>query len=86
MGSKKPEPLPPSTEWTHPRQEKRPTSPPPPPKACAHEFQHIETIKRTESGGYNIRFVKIDRFYCRHCLATQETKKEEWSREAPEWY
>ena len=54
---------------------------------CNHKYVHLETIRYTDdSGAYRTGFIKIDRFFCEHCLEQREIKKEEWSRETPEWY
>ena len=53
---------------------------------CDHKYVHLETVKRTESGAYQIRWIRIERYYCERCLESCDVKKEHWSRERPEWY
>lgn len=53
---------------------------------CEHKFVHLETIKKYDSGGYQTRWICIDRFFCEKCLCEKEIKKEEYNREKPEWY
>lgn len=53
---------------------------------CDHVWEHLETIKYTEAGGYNIQYVRIDTFYCKKCLEYKNIKKDEYARESPEWY
>lgn len=53
---------------------------------CEHQYQHLETSKWTSDGTYLIKWVKVDRFFCTHCLHISEVRREEWSREQPEWY
>lgn len=53
---------------------------------CDHIYKYIETIKSSDSSGYNIMYKKVDRFYCEKCLHQTEKIKKEYSREKPEWY
>ncbi len=54
---------------------------------CKHEFAHIETKKWSDSsGGYQIQWVRVERFFCTKCLHQEDKKREEWSRDTPEWY
>lgn len=53
---------------------------------CNHSWQHQETIKKTNSGDYNIEYIRIDRYYCQNCLEIKDLKKSEYSRKCPEWY
>lgn len=54
---------------------------------CAHKFVHLETKKWTDaSGTYQIGWLRMDRFFCEKCLEQRQEKKEEWSRNKPEWY
>ncbi len=53
---------------------------------CDHKFVHLDTSKFTESESYNFRFVRIDRFFCEHCLEDRTKVRTECSRDTPEWY
>ncbi len=54
---------------------------------CDHQFVHLETVKHEDfRGTYSTRFVRIDRFFCEKCLHVEEKKREEHSRDTPEWY
>ena len=46
----------------------------------------METICRTESGTFQIHWIKTDRFFCERCLEQKATTTDEWSREKPDWY
>jgi len=56
------------------------------PAECDHDWAHLETRKWTGTGGYNIRFFRVDEFFCRRCLRRREIKREEDSRDTPEWF
>jgi hypothetical protein len=54
---------------------------------CDHKYVHLETSRWHDSGGgYQTRWVRIDRFFCERCLKTRELRRDEYSREQPEWY
>lgn len=53
---------------------------------CEHNFQYMGSSKISNSSGYNIIYKKIDYFYCTKCLEQKEVRKEEYSRDIPEWY
>lgn len=53
---------------------------------CDHKFSHVRTAKWTEDGSYQTRFVRVDTFFCERCLKCREVKKEEYSRDTPDWY
>lgn len=53
---------------------------------CNHRWQHQETVKKTHDAGYNLEWIRVDRYYCKNCLDIKELKKSECSRECPEWY
>lgn len=57
-----------------------------PPPSCVHHWVFIESHYTTESGTYQFCWRRFDRFYCDKCLEQKETKKEEWSRDRPEWF
>ncbi len=54
--------------------------------SCDHKFVHIETIKKTGRGGYQIEYIKIDRYFCEKCLEQKEIQKREWSDQTPLWW
>lgn len=62
----------------------------PPEPPCQHEYVHLDTTKKAGSNGwgegYNIKYVRIDRFYCKKCLKEEVKVKEECSREPPSWW
>ncbi len=53
---------------------------------CEHDFLYIESIYKREGMAYQRKYTRIDRFYCRKCLLETEKKREECSRDTPEWY
>jgi len=56
---------------------------------CKHDYVHVETIYTDKYDRYNgdpITYIRIDRFYCRHCLKEQEIRKKESAYKKPEWY
>lgn len=53
---------------------------------CDHKWVHLETIKRIGSGSYQSEYIKTDRFFCEKCLEQKDIRKEEWSRDKPDWY
>jgi hypothetical protein len=54
---------------------------------CQHVWRHLETVRWTENdGGYNTRFIRIDRYWCEKCLATEDKKQDGLSRDTPDWY
>lgn len=54
---------------------------------CKHQYEHLETSRwHDSSGGYQIQWVLIQRFFCTRCLDIREVRREEWSREKPDWY
>jgi len=54
---------------------------------CQHEYEHLETVRwRDMSGGYNTKFTRIDRFFCKRCLHSFDKRQEEYCRDAPAWY
>ena len=56
---------------------------------CEHRYEHLDTSRWHDSGsgsGYQIQWVRTDRFFCIRCLDIREVRKEEWSREKPDWY
>jgi hypothetical protein len=55
---------------------------------CEHRYEHLDTSRWHDSGGavYQIQWVRTDRFFCTRCLDIREVRKEEWSREKPDWY
>jgi hypothetical protein len=56
-------------------------------ETCEHKFVYLDTSKWEDySGSYNTKFVRVDRFFCERCLKEQENKREEYSRETPDWY
>lgn len=56
-------------------------------KVCEHRWVFIEShYKADSSGGYNICYSRLDRFYCEKCLEQKEVTKREHSREKPEWF
>lgn len=53
---------------------------------CKHDFVFIESQKWECYSGYQTKFTKINRYFCRHCLKHEEVKQEEYSREKPYWF
>lgn len=54
---------------------------------CEHQYEHLGTTKWNESGGgYNLKWVRIERFFCIKCLERKDVRQEDWSRDTPEWY
>lgn len=53
---------------------------------CQHKFVHFETIRHNQYAGYSTHYTRIDRFYCERCLHQEEKRREEYSRDVPEWY
>lgn len=54
---------------------------------CDHKFTFLRTAKKVDgSGSYHSHFVRIDTFFCEKCLEQKTVRKEEYSRETPEWY
>lgn len=53
---------------------------------CKHKFIFIESVYKRVYGYYNYNYIRIDRFYCEKCLEEKENRKNEYSRETPEWY
>lgn len=52
-----------------------------------HNFVHLRTAKWLgDGGGYSTQYFRVDTFYCAECLEQKEVKKEEWSRDTPDWY
>ncbi|QDV86948.1 beta-glucosidase [Planctomycetes bacterium TBK1r] len=59
----------------------------PPPPPCEHRFVHLDTKKKDcYGGGYQTHFVRVDRFFCEKCLEEKVIKKDEYSRDTPEWF
>ena len=55
--------------------------------ACDHKYVHLDTARFADnSGTYNTKFVRIDRFFCEKCLHETEKVKTDYSRETPDWY
>jgi hypothetical protein len=54
--------------------------------SCEHKFVFLRSSKHDEYGNYNTHYVRIDYFYCEHCLKYEERKQEEWLRETPIWF
>lgn len=55
---------------------------------CEHSFVFLRTAKFTDSNGvsYNTKYTRIDYYFCERCLEYKEVRKEDWQREAPDWY
>ena len=53
---------------------------------CSHKFVHLDTARWTRYSDYNTKFVRVDKFFCERCLETKELRKEEYSRDTPDWY
>jgi len=53
---------------------------------CEHKWVHLDTKKKTDYGGYQTRFVRIDQFFCEKCLETKEKRQDEYSRDTPDWF
>ncbi len=54
---------------------------------CEHRFVFLRSVKWTDdSGSYNTHFFRVDTFFCEKCLEQKEVKKDEYSRETPNWY
>ena len=57
------------------------------PAPCEHHFTYIGSHKRVvDNGAYQMLWRRVERFYCTRCLEQRDIVKEEWSREAPDWY
>jgi hypothetical protein len=69
--------------------DKTSTSPPPvgTPRKHSCRWVFLRTAKWVDdSGGYQSRFLRVDTFYCDGCLEQKEVKREEYSRDTPDWY
>ena len=54
---------------------------------CDHVYQHIKTVRwLKKDGGYHRQWIRVDEFACTRCPEIREVRKEEWSRESPDWY
>lgn len=54
---------------------------------CEHRFVHLRTSRRSDcTGGYTTKFTLVDFFFCERCLEEKSVKKEEYSRDTPEWF
>ena len=53
---------------------------------CEHKLIHLDTKKSCEPSGYNIKYTRIDNFYCEKCGETVTKNKTDYCREEPEWY
>jgi hypothetical protein len=54
---------------------------------CSHKFAFLRSAKYTDnSGSYNTKYVRIDTFFCERCLVYKKIKKEDYSRDTPDWY
>jgi hypothetical protein len=54
---------------------------------CEHKWTFIETKTKTKSdGGYNVQWIRVDRFFCEKCLEPRDVIQQDWSREAPHWW
>ncbi|WP_291567124.1 MULTISPECIES: hypothetical protein [unclassified Clostridium] len=51
-----------------------------------HKLVYLDAKKYSESTGFNSKWTRIDRFYCEKCGELIIKKKEEYSRESPDWY
>lgn len=57
------------------------------PPGCVHSFVHLSTAYWVgNGGGYSTQYHRLDMFFCSKCLEQKEVKREEWSRETPDWY
>lgn len=71
----------------------KPSAPPPDPKQTViggheHRYVLLDTGKTSRSdAGYQIKYQRVDRFFCEVCLETKEIVREEWSSNGPpNWY
>ncbi len=53
---------------------------------CSHEYVHLDTDLKMESGNYGSVYTRIDRFFCNKCLHEVEKTKTEESRNGPVWW
>ena len=53
---------------------------------CQHKWVHKETKRKSSYEGWDSKYTKIDIYYCEKCLEEKIVKKEEFSRDCPEWY
>jgi hypothetical protein len=57
------------------------------PRRCQHRYVVLRSARWTDdSGSYNTHFIRLDTFFCEHCLDQKEVRKEEYSRDTPDWY
>lgn len=54
---------------------------------CEHDWAYQLTSKSCiDDGGYQLKWTRVDRYFCRKCLEQKDVQKTEYSRECPEWY
>lgn len=53
---------------------------------CEHKWVYFDTKKYYQYRDFLGLFTRIDKFYCEKCLEMKDVKKEDYSRETPEWY
>ena len=54
---------------------------------CEHKYLMLQRIQKTNyGGGYNTRYVQRERFVCERCLHERWVVKDDYSRDAPDWW